>query len=92
MNPEYFPPYEVIKAGLAISEEGEVVSMSRDLFAMLVRAANAASFDPVWYKSAYPDISAAVEEGSVGDEIEHFATQGYQEGRNAVYFVVDHDW
>jgi hypothetical protein len=92
MNSEYFPPFEIIKAGLAFSSDGEVVSMSRDLFAMLLRAATAASFDPVWYKSAHPDITAAIEEGSIEDELEHYSTFGYEEGRHPVYFVVDNDW
>jgi hypothetical protein len=92
MNSEYFPPFESLKAGLAFSSDGEVISMSRDLFAMLVRAASAATFDPVWYNSANPDITTAVAEGWIAGGLEHYSTSGYQEGRKPVHFVVDNDW
>ena len=92
MNSEYLPPFEVLKAGLAVSSDGDVISMSRDLFAMLVRAAVAADFDPVWYRTANPDIVAAIEDGSIADELEHFCRMGYQEGRNPIYFAIDNEW
>ena len=92
MNPDYFPPYDLLKSGLEFTHDGEVVSMSRDLFALLVRAATATGFDEVWYKSAYPDVSDAVRDGAFRDELEHFSTQGYKEGRLPVYYVVDNDW
>jgi len=92
MNPTYFPPYSVLKAGVVGSSDGRVISMSRELFIKLVGAAIGPSFDPIWYKSEYPDISPAVEDGSVEDELDHFVALGYSEGRKPHYFVVDEGW
>ena len=92
MKTSYFPPFTIMKAGLGISGDGRTVSMSRELFDRLVGLAVRADFDPVWYRSENPDVAASVEEGAVVDELEHFASYGYQEGRRQAYFEVDEAW
>lgn len=92
MKTSYFPPFTILKMGLAISGDGRTVSMSRELFDRLVALAVRAEFDPVWYRSENPDIAASVTEGALVDELEHFASYGYEEGRRQAYFEVDEAW
>jgi hypothetical protein len=92
MKTNYFPPFDILKVGLGISEGGRVVSMSRELFDRLVAAAVRAEFDPLWYRSENPDIASTDGQDQLVDELEHFATYGYSEGRRQAYFEVDEAW
>jgi hypothetical protein len=86
----YLPPYQELKDGIAIPADGETITMSRDMFRMLIEAAaKSLLFDPEWYRTEYPDVAAAIESGDVESEIEHYASFGYEEGRMPAYLTVD---
>ncbi len=89
----YIPPYEVLKDGIGTSPDGELVIMSGDLFRMFLAVlAQSAGFDPAWYREQHPDVAEAIRQGEISDEIGHFVTFGYQEGRAASRMTVDEDW
>ena len=92
MDIGYLPPYELLKAGIVISEDGQSITMSRGLFQLLVAAAHGASFDAIWYKRQYPDVAEAIATADVEDELEHFAVAGYEEGRAPAFFEIDEGW
>jgi glycosyltransferase involved in cell wall biosynthesis len=89
----YLPLHSNLQQGVALSPDGDVVMMSRELFRLfLASAARVAEFDPAWYRSEYPDVAAAVDHGDMIDELEHFATFGYEEGRAPRRMAVDEAW
>ena len=89
----FLPSYMQLGKGIAMSEDGRTVSMSRELFDLFIgTAALACAFDPVWYRVEYPDIGAEVANGAITDELEHFLESGYEEGRTPAYFDVDEEW
>ena len=92
MDGAYFPPFDLLQRGLVQSEDKQTVTLSADLFKMLVAAAHASSFDPVLYLSHHPDVSEALGEGRIDDEFQHFQDSGYIEGRLATTFDVDEVW
>ena len=89
----YLPPYSTLKEGIGVSPDGSLVVMSRDLFRMFVAsAARAARFDATWYRTEYPDVQAAIDCGDLGNELDHFAAFGYEEGRAPARMSVEEPW
>jgi hypothetical protein len=89
----YLPPYSALKAGIGVSPGGDLVVMSREMFRMFVAAlATAAAFDAAWYRREYPDVEAAIDQGDLEGELDHFATFGYEEGRMPARMVVEETW
>ena len=93
MSIEYVPPFANLRKALRISADELSVTMSKELFTTLIAAlADAAGFDPVWYRATYPDAASATDRGEYADELEHFAAVGYQEGWLHRKLSVDQDW
>ena len=93
MNISYFPPFDVLKNGLAESADQRTVTMSREMFDILIAAAvQGTIFDPEWYRTEYPDVLEAIETGAVEDPLDHYARYGYAEGRMPGYFEIDEAW
>ena len=89
----YLPPYSALKEGIGVSPDGDLVVMSRDMFRMFVVAlARAAQFDAAWYRREYPDVEAAISQGDLANELDHFATFGYEEGRAPARMAVAEPW
>jgi hypothetical protein len=89
----YMPPYQAMREGIAVSPDGRAVLLSRDMFRMLIGAlAQSTGFDPAWYRTQYPDVAEAIENGLLADELEHFAHCGYEEGRMPAHLAVDEVW
>jgi len=92
MDATYFPPFEFLMSGVSSRGDGQVVSMSKALFNRLAAVAASRHFDPFWYRAEYQDVANAILSGDVSDELEHFLSYGYFEGRNPAYYEVDEDW
>jgi hypothetical protein len=92
MRTPFFPPYAILKGGIARSDDETTVTMSRELFHFLIAAAAAPTFDPEWYRNEYPDVVEPIEDGALIDEIDHYAQYGYEEGRIPRSFVLDEAW
>jgi hypothetical protein len=92
MDASYFPPFALLMSGVVSREDGRVVSLSKELFDRLVAAAASQHFDPFWYRSEYQDVANGIISGEVTDELDHFLSSGYFEGRNPAYFEVDEEW
>jgi hypothetical protein len=92
---KYVPPFAILKDYLAVAtEEGEQrVSGSYGDFVNLIRHMIAGiQVDEKWYLERYPDIAAAIQEGSVTSAQQHFVTDGYFEGRQPFPIQVDERW
>jgi hypothetical protein len=88
----YFPPLKVISRvpGTVISE---LITLPRAVVVALLRQVfSGDKFDPEWYRTTYPDIVVAIEQGAVADELTHFICFGYFEGRKPRNFDVDSRW
>ena len=93
MSTGYIPPFTTLNEGIARSADGETVTMSKELFSLLIAGlADAAGFDAGWYRAEYPDVASAVGRGDVTNELEHFAFFGYEEGRAHRMMPVDEAW
>lgn len=69
------------------------VSMSKDVFDRLIRAALAGSrFDEAWYLKANPDVAAAVRGRKIASGREHYIATGYFEGRLPYEIDVDEEF
>jgi hypothetical protein len=88
----YVPPFTILSSALVIDDVNETVTLPRRVFEMLLAASHDANFDPLWYRSVYPDVAEAVDRGQIGSEIMHFAEGGYREGRLPAAFETDEDW
>jgi hypothetical protein len=70
---------------------GEVrlpIALFEKLLAELMRP----SFDPDWYRGAYPDVADGIEAKVVSSELDHFVKSGYLEGRFPGIEDVDEAW
>jgi len=92
---KYIPPFDVIKRSLNLTTtRGELrVSISyADLVDLLRGILTAIEVDEAWYLETYPDIGQAVENGSVPSATQHFAYDGFFEGRLPFAIDVEEKW
>ena len=92
---KYLPPFDVVKASLAIeSVNGELrVSGSYEEFVDMVRRMIVGiEVDEKWYLERYPDIAEAIEQGIVPSAQAHFVNDGYFEGRQPFPINVNERW
>jgi hypothetical protein len=89
---KYLPPFDVLKSYMTMETvNGELmVSCSYEHFVeMLRRMIAGISVDAGWYRSRYPDIAEAIDQGIVGSPQKHFVDDGYFEGRVPFEIKVD---
>lgn len=92
---KYLPPFDVVKGSMAIEAVGGElrVSGSYEEFVNLVRRMIAGiEVDEKWYLERYPDIAEAIERGIVVSAQQHFASDGYFEGRQPFPIQVNERW
>ena len=89
----YVTPYKTLLQQNGISDSEELVTLTHDqLRHLLQRFLAYVPVDESWYLRTYPDIEQAVEAGVAKSAKEHFATNGYFEGRRPGPVVVDTDF
>ena len=91
----YVPPFETVRRSVEISTvRGQLrVSMSYDDFVELVKSLVAAiDVDEAWYLQHNEDVAGAIARGAVASAREHFANDGYLEGRLPFPIDVDETW
>ena len=92
---DYIMPY-----GRAMQQFGidplaipDAVLLSREnLESLLKIVLRGVSVDEQWYRTAYPDVDAAIRQGAYKSAKHHFVENGYFEGRRPGRVVVDQDW
>ncbi len=92
---KYVPPFETVRRSVEISTvRGQLrVSLSYDEFVRLVKSLVAAiEVDEVWYLERNDDVAGAIARGTVPSAQEHFAGDGYLEGRLPFPITVDEQW
>jgi predicted O-methyltransferase YrrM len=93
MTPAYLPPFNQFQRALAFSANGDTVTMSKEIFQLLVSGlAQAAGFDAKWYRWEYPEVASAINRGEVAGELAHFVQVGYELGQFHAPMVVDDNW
>jgi hypothetical protein len=91
----YIMPYKraMRELGLDPLAVPDTISLSREnltwLFKILLRGVDV---DEEWYRSAYPDVDAAIKGGAYKSAKHHFVENGYFEGRRPGKVVVNQDW
>jgi hypothetical protein len=71
----------------------DTVSLSRENFEWLIKTLlRAIEIDESWYRTTYPDVDAAIEQGTYKSAKHHFVENGYFEGRRPGRAVVDENW
>ncbi|WP_424363283.1 hypothetical protein [Methylocystis parvus] len=90
----WIPNYSLIANALGLDKGvPDKVTMSREMFLMLMRAAVAGSrFDEEAYLQKNPDIKKAVDNKSIADPKAHYVEAGYFEGRAANFQELDVEW
>ena len=92
---KYLPPFELIRRSIEIlTVRGELrVNVSYENFvALLRRMIQGIDVDEAWYARAYEDIGGAIQKGSVPSARQHFAHDGYFEGRLPFPIEVNEAW
>ena len=92
---KYIPPFETVKARLAMaSENGELrVSGTYEDFVNMIRQLIVGiEVDEAWYLEHYPDIADAIKEGIVASAQQHFVNDGSFEGRQPFPIRVNERW
>lgn len=92
---KYVPPFEAVRRSVEISTvRGQLrVSLPYDDFVQLVKSLVAAiEVDESWYLQHNDDVAGAIARGVIGSAREHFANDGYLEGRLPFPIVVDEQW
>ena len=88
----YLPPFDSIRRAVEISTvRGQLrVSMAYDEFVALIKSVIAGvEVDSRWYLDQNPDVADAIALGAVASATEHFAGDGYLEGRMPFPISVD---
>jgi hypothetical protein len=91
----YLPPFELIRRSIEIlTVRGELrVNVSYENFiAILRQMIQGIEVDEAWYVRTYEDIGNAVKGGVLGSARQHFAHDGYFEGRLPFPIRVDEHW
>jgi hypothetical protein len=89
---KYLPPFDILKSYMTLQTvNGELmVSCTYEAFVeMLRRVIAGISVDAAWYRTRYPDIAEAIDQGLVGSPQKHFVDDGYFEGRMPFEIKVD---
>jgi len=79
------PPFREVAARLGFDPETQVAVEATDSAAVidvLKQFLTAFPLDEQWYREAYPDVAAAIQEGRLASIREHFVDFGYFEGRS----------
>ncbi len=80
----YVPPFSSLNKNLIFgTEQGKPwVKMTYEDFENLLRQLlQAVKVDEEWYRSHYPDVDQAIQDGTMQSAHDHFVTSGYFEGR-----------
>lgn len=92
---KYLPPFDVIRRAVEVvtvrGEERVTVSYE-DFVNMLKRIMAGIEVDDDWYIRSHEDIAQAIRNGSVQSARQHFAEDGYFEGRLPFPIRVDERW
>lgn len=86
----YVPPYKLFAEAINIKRDS--VTISSQVFGMLLRAVFSEHFNVSWYRATYPDVAEAVDRGDISSELTHFVEGGFKEGRMPCSFAVDEEW
>ena len=92
---KYVPPFETVRRSVEVSTvRGQVrVSVPYEEFVRLVKSLVAAiDVDEVWYLERNDDVAGAIARGIIPSAREHFAGDGYLEGRLPFPVTVDEQW
>ena len=99
---KYLPPFDILKSYMTLQTvNGELmVSCTYEAFVeMLRRMIAGIRVDAAWYRSRYPDIAEAIDQGIVGSPQKHFVDDGYFEGRmpfeikvDERYYLIEQSW
>lgn len=93
MEPSYLPPFGELQRALSTSSDGATVTMSSDVFKLLLGGlAQASGFNAEWYRDFFPDVAPAIRDGLSADELTHFIEVGYSEGRFPAPVALDEQW
>jgi hypothetical protein len=88
----YLPPFDSIRRGVEISTvRGQLrVTMAYDEFVALIKSlVGGIEVDARWYLDRNPDVADAIARGTITSAEEHFAGDGYLEGRMPFPIAVD---
>ncbi len=88
----YLPPFDSVRRAVEISTvRGQLrVSMAYDEFVALIKSIVAGvEVDSRWYLDQNPDVADAIARGAIASPAEHFAGDGYLEGRMPFPITVD---
>ena len=91
----YIPPFAVIKESVEIStSKGQLIATAtyENLIRIIKLLVSGLEVDEDWYLLQYPDVAAAVAEGTIISARQHFVDDGYFEGRLPVAMEVDERW
>jgi len=89
---KYLPPFEILKSYMTLETiNGELkVSCNYEQFIeMLRRVIAGVEVNAEWYRTHYPDIAEAIDQGIVVSPQRHFVDDGYFEGRQPFEIKVD---
>ncbi|MDE2580650.1 MAG: hypothetical protein KGL52_03375 [Rhodospirillales bacterium] len=93
--PKFIPHFETARRSAEISMvRGQLrVSLSYEDFVNLVKSLVAAvAVDTAWYLDRNDDVAEAIARGAIASAQEHFANDGYLEGRMPFQIPVDEQW
>ncbi|HMN85494.1 MAG TPA: hypothetical protein PKA74_05855, partial [Bauldia sp.] len=79
----------VMVGRIQVDASRQIVSMSSDLFASLLRSSIAPVFDERWYLEKYPDVGKAIRNGTIRTALEHYVEHGFYENRMPYAIRVD---
>ena len=88
----YLPPFDSVRRAVEISTvRGQLrVSMAYEEFVALIKSVvGGIEIDSRWYLERYPDVADAIARGAAASAAEHFAGDGYLEGRMPFPVTVD---
>ena len=91
----HIPPFDAVRRTLEISTfKGELrVGSSYDAFVEIIKKyVRLIGVDEEWYLATYPDVSRAIADGAVASAREHYAENGYFEGRLPAAPRVEEAW
>jgi hypothetical protein len=91
----YIPPFAVIKESVEIStSKGQLIATAtyENLIRIIKLLVSGLEVDEDWYLLQYPDVAAAVAEGTIISARQHFVDDGYFEGRLPIAMEVDERW
>ena len=92
---KYIPPFETLRRSVEVSTvRGQLrVTVPYDEFLRIIKSLLAAvDVDEAWYLEHHDDVAGAIARGVVSSAREHFAGDGYLEGRLPFPITVDEQW